>query len=134
MSENTIVLKTDSKIIDLLTNINTKLDVLLNKGTGVVNLSTPEISKDVDVKTMANEVVNKIKEAEETVIGETTKEEKETETPKYTLEDVREKLTILARAGKQKEVKALVTKFGAEKISALDPKHFAEVMEEAELI
>ncbi|WP_315168735.1 hypothetical protein [Metaclostridioides mangenotii] len=130
MSENTIVLKTDSKIIDLLTNINTKLDVLLNRGTGVVNLST--LSKDVDVKTMANEVVNKIEEAKETaVVGETTKEEK-IEEVKYILEDVREKLTILARAGKQKEVKALVTKFGAEKISALDPKHFAEVMAEAE--
>ncbi|WP_024621102.1 hypothetical protein [Metaclostridioides mangenotii] len=84
---------------------------------------------------MANEVVNKIEEAKETAVvdGTTeTKVEKETETTKYTLEDVREKLTILARAGKQKEVKALVTKFGAEKISALDPKYFAEVMAEAE--
>ena len=141
MSENTIVLKTDSKIIDLLTNINTKLDVLLNKGTEVVNISTPEIPKDVDAKTIvnevANEVVSKIKEAEDTSVVEGTteiKEEKETETPKYTIEDVREKLTKLARAGKQKEVKALVTKFGAEKISTLDPKHFASVMEEAELI
>lgn len=138
MSENTIVLKTDSKIIDLLTNINTKLDVLLNKGTGVINISTPEISKDVDVKTMVNEVVNKLEEAKETSVSESAitteaKEEKE-ESPKYTIEDVRDKLTILARAGKQKEVKALVTKFGAEKISALDQKHFASVMEEAELI
>jgi|GEM_PF-5018445 len=118
MSENTIVLKTDSKIIDLLTNINTKLDVLLNKGTGVIDIPTPEIPKDVDVKTMAKEVVSKIKVAEETAVDGTTetKEEKETDSPKYTLEDVREKLTILARAGKQKEVKALVTKFGAEKI------------------
>jgi hypothetical protein len=134
MSENTIVLKTDSKIIDLLTNINTKLDVLLNKGTGVIDIPKLEIPKDVDVKTMANEVVNKIKEAEETVIGETTKEEKETETYKYTAEDVRAKLTSIMREGKQKEAKALITKYGAKKISELDPKHFAKVMEEAEAL
>jgi L-lactate utilization protein LutC len=134
MNENTIVLKTDQIVIDLLTNINMKLDNLLNKGTGVINIPAPEVSKDVDVKTMANEVVNKIKEAEETVIGETTKEEKETETYKYTAEDVRAKLTSIMREGKQKEAKALITKYGAKKISELDPKHFAKVMEEAEAL
>ncbi|WP_038299107.1 hypothetical protein [Metaclostridioides mangenotii] len=158
MNENTIILKTDQTVIDLLTNINTKLDNLLNKGTGVIDMPAPEIPKDIDVNKMVDGVVNKIEKAKETAVvgGGATKEDnpaldiavKSIEdklmtgelpsplaaTPKYTLEDVREKLTILARAGKQKEVKALVTKFGAEKISALDPKHFTEVMEEAELI
>lgn len=49
----------------------------------------------------------------------------------YTLEDVRAKLAELTRAGKQKEVKELLTSFGAKNLSSVDPKDYLALMEKA---
>lgn len=53
------------------------------------------------------------------------------ETPTYTLEQVRAKLTELTRAGKQKEVKALITSFGAKNVTSIEEKDYAAVMKKA---
>lgn len=49
----------------------------------------------------------------------------------YTLEEVRAELAKLTRAGKQKEVKELLTSFGAKNLSSVDPKDYAALMEKA---
>jgi uncharacterized Zn finger protein (UPF0148 family) len=51
---------------------------------------------------------------------------------KVSLEEVREKLATLAKAGKQAEVKELITSFDAKKLTDIDQKHFAEVIKKAE--
>lgn len=54
--------------------------------------------------------------------------------PTYTLEQVRAKLTELTRAGKQKEVKEIITAFGAKNVTSILPEHYAGVMEKAEAL
>jgi len=52
----------------------------------------------------------------------------------YTLVQVREKLAALSQAGKQVEVKALITKLGATKLSEIPEAKYAELMKEAEAL
>lgn len=58
------------------------------------------------------------------------------EAPKteYTLEIVRAKLAKLSQAGKQAEVKALITKFGAKKLTDIPADKYPQLMAEAEAI
>lgn len=49
-----------------------------------------------------------------------------------TLEQVRAKLATLSQAGKQAEIKALVVKFGAAKLTDVAAEHYAELMTAAE--
>jgi len=53
---------------------------------------------------------------------------------KVTMEQVREKLATISRAGKSAEVKALIAKFGADKLSELKEEHFGKLLKEAEKI
>ncbi len=54
--------------------------------------------------------------------------------PTVTLEQVRAKLAALTQQGKQSEVKALLTKFGAKKLTEIPAEKYAELMKEAEAI
>ena len=61
--------------------------------------------------------------------------EKTIEPPKEaapTFEDVRHKLILLAQAGFSAEVKALITKHGASRLSDVDPSQYAALLSEAE--
>ena len=50
------------------------------------------------------------------------------------LEDVRHKLILAAQAGFSAEVKALITKYGADRLSEIDASHYATLLKEAESI
>ena len=56
----------------------------------------------------------------------------EPETPKLSFEDVRGVLADIARAGNREGVKALLEKYGASKLSALAPEHYAAILKDAE--
>jgi hypothetical protein len=51
-----------------------------------------------------------------------------------TLEEVRAKLAALSQSGKQAQVKALISKFGASKLTDIPKEKYAELMKEAEAI
>ena len=55
-------------------------------------------------------------------------------TPTYTKEDVRGVLAAKSAAGFKKEVKELLNKFGAQQLKQIDPKDYAALMKEAEVI
>ncbi len=57
-----------------------------------------------------------------------------TEEPKLSLEQVRAVLAKLAQEGHQAEVRALITKYGATKLSDIHPEHFKALLKEAEEI
>lgn len=66
---------------------------------------------------------------------ETVKEEiKKEEVKDIALEDVRAKLASLSQAGKQKEVKALIKKFGANKLTEVATENYEALLKEAEAI
>ena len=52
--------------------------------------------------------------------------------PKLSFEDVRGILADIARAGNREGVKALLEKYGASKLSALAPEHYAAILKDAE--
>lgn len=51
-----------------------------------------------------------------------------------TLEDVRHKLILAAQAGFNAEVKALIAKHGASRLSEVEPSHYAALLSEASTI
>ena len=56
----------------------------------------------------------------------------ETVTVVITIEEVRSLLAKLSQSGKQKEVKALIEKYGAKKLTDIEPSQYANLMKEAE--
>lgn len=63
--------------------------------------------------------------------NETSAEDKTNE-PTITLEEVRTVLAKLAQDGKQAELKALIGKFGAKRLSEVESKHYPAILKEAE--
>ena len=56
------------------------------------------------------------------------------EEPKITLEDVRARLAQLSRDGKTAQVKALIQKYGANKLSEVNPDDYEALLLDAEVI
>jgi hypothetical protein len=54
------------------------------------------------------------------------------ETPKVTLEQVRGVLASKSQEGKTSDVRELIQKFGASKLSEVDEKNFTDLLKEAE--
>lgn len=76
--------------------------------------------------------INSVKE-----VATAKQDEKENTKPKATknvttLEKVRAKLATLSQDGKQAEVKALITEFGAKKLSDIPAGKYAELLKKAE--
>lgn len=58
----------------------------------------------------------------------------ETAEPELTLEDVRGVLSDIARSGNREGVKSLLEKYGASKLSAIDPNDYAALLKDAEVL
>lgn len=68
------------------------------------------------------------------VIEANVVEESKEEKKEVTLEEVRTKLANLSRNGHTKEVKALLLKYGADKLSAIDKDKYEALLADAEEI
>lgn len=67
--------------------------------------------------------------------AETAKPSKVTKEPKkkeISLEEVRGKLAEKSQAGLTAEVREIIQKYGGSKLSEVDPKHYADVLKDAE--
>lgn len=63
---------------------------------------------------------------------ESTKPETQSDSaPSISLETVRTKLAELSQAGKQPQVKSLITSFGVERLSDIPAEHYEELLEKA---
>jgi hypothetical protein len=58
----------------------------------------------------------------------------ETPAPDITLEQVRAKLTELSQGGKAADVKTLIAKFGAAKLTDIKPGNYAAILADAEAL
>lgn len=68
------------------------------------------------------------------VPAEPVKEEKEPEKPTYSFTDVRKAFSAKSHAGFTEEVKALIGKYGASKLSAINEEDYPALMAELEVI
>ena len=87
-----------------------------------------------DLKTLAKsiEVLVKAMETDEVPVVEEKKSVPKEE--KITIEQVRAVLAEKSQGGKQPEVKALIQKYGANKLTEVDPSKYKDLLKEAEVL
>ena len=104
-------------------------------------LSTPDFDRieQWGSETLANELADnelneeQIHEEPQVEVTETVKVEQQAESKTISFEDLRAALANKARAGFTTEVKALIEKHGAAKLSDIDPSEYETVLAEAEV-
>jgi len=128
----------------------TKIEALKEIGEGLARVAAAILvfaDEGEEVKTgepkAAEEKVEKPKAAEEKAKEPKPVEEKKAEEPKaeekkakkkYTLEDVRKELSAKSSAGFTDEVRSLLERHGASKLSAIAESEYAAIMEEVKAI
>ncbi len=101
------------------------------KGLDVVVAAFNNLANVLSATSLPTEI-NFVKE-----VAPAKQDEKENAKPKVTknvttLEKVRAKLAALSQEGKQAQVKALITEFGAKKLSDIPAGKYAELLKKAE--
>ena len=86
-----------------------------------------------DIRSLANSIQAMAETKAEKDTEELPKQEDKTE-PKITLEKVRGILAEKSRSGHTAEVRAILRKFGADRLSDIDPKDYGAVLKEAEVL
>lgn len=82
-----------------------------------------------DLRNLASSIEDLVRAVE---TNETVPVEAEVDFP--TLEEVRHRLALLSQSGKQPEVKALITKYGARKLSEIPKEKYPNLLKDAEEI
>ena len=83
------------------------------------------------IKDAADWLAGQFVDSEET---SSVEKEKEDNKPTLTLEKVRAVLAEKSRNGHTAEIRSLLQKYGASKLSAVDPKHFKALLKDAEVL
>ncbi|MGU9539887.1 rRNA biogenesis protein rrp5 [Clostridium tepidum] len=64
----------------------------------------------------------------------TTVKEPELKKKEITLEEVRAKLAEKSQVGLTAQVREIIQKYGGSKLSEVDPKHYADILKDAEVL
>ena len=83
------------------------------------------------IKDTADWLAGQFVDSEET---SSVEKEKEDNKPTLTLEKVRAVLAEKSRNGHTAEIRSLLEKYGATKLSAVDPKHYEALLKDAEVL
>lgn len=84
-----------------------------------------------------NEVANWLAEQFGRAVEETSSKEpatKEVKKPKLKLEDVRAVLAEKSRAGHTATIRTILQKYGASKLSGVNPKHYEVLLQDVEVL
>ena len=112
-----------------MSNLDLVLDEMIEAGQQMIKAAT-------ELKAIFSEAAPVEKKA----APEPLKEEKEetpapeSETKKYTFQEVRGIMATLAGANKKVEAKALLTKYGADRLSAVKEEDYAALVADAEVL
>lgn len=88
-----------------------------------------------DLRRLADHIEAFLKEVEPAVDMPQAKVQSEQTKPEtITIEQIRAVLAEKSQSGKQPEVKALITKYGAKKLTDIDHVNYPELMKEAEAL
>ena len=86
-----------------------------------------------DLRTAAA-TINDVADTLAEMFSGTTTEEAPVKEPPLTLEQVRAVLAEKSRNGHTAEIRALLQKYGAAKLSLVDPAHYKDLLREAEVM
>lgn len=121
---------------ELTEAINRLADVWPNSAN--VNVGKREPSKVKETEPKVEEKPKKPakskKEPKEPTVTDEPAQNTDPETKTITLEDVRAKLATLSQDGKQADVKALITEFGAQKLSDIPVEKYPELLKKSEAL
>lgn len=114
MNKLEFVLKVDECFITAITRLATALE------------NTKKNIEDIQLETIFEKSTVKTKQAqiEKAPIGD----------KRVNIEKVRAILAAKSQGGKQPEVKALIVKYGANKLTDIDPSHYEALLKEAEVL
>jgi len=90
-----------------------------------------------DMRSLADSiqaVCNAMAENESEKKSEPVVSEKKTKQPEVTLEEVRAVLADKSRLGKTAEVRELIQKYGADKLSEVPKANYADILKDAEVL
>lgn len=127
MSKIKLALEVVNDLKSLADSIETLVHAMESNG--------PDLDDEAPVKETKKKSKPKAKEPEaeaptEEVAEEKAVEEKAPEENEPTLEEVRAAMADKSRDGHREAVKAIITKYGANNLSSLDPKHYAAALKE----
>ena len=127
MSKIKLALEVVSDLKSLADSIETLVHAMESNG--------PDLENEVPAKETKKKSKPKVKEHEaeaptEEVAEEKAVEEKAPEEKEPTLEEVRAAMADKSRDGHREAVKAIITKYGANNLSSLDPKHYRAALKE----
>jgi len=122
MSKIKLALDVVSDLKSLAESIETLVHAMEANESNVENEVAKEPVKETKKRT-------KTKPAPEPVNDEPEVEETPEEKP-ITLEEIRAAMADKSRDGHREAVKAIITKYGANNLSSLDPKHYADALKE----
>lgn len=127
--------------------MNIKIDVKITAPEVVKAIERlVEVAANLSNETVIKEELAEVKETEPKEEEKPKKPAKSKKEPKeptvtdepgaktITLEDVRAKLATLSQDGKQTDVKALITEFGAQKLSEIPAGKYAELLKKVEAL
>ena len=117
-----------------MSELSQVLDEMIAYGEGMIKAANT--LKDIFTSTEEATAKTETKVAKKVTKQEAAEPEAEKAepAPSYTKEDVRGILAAKSAAGFKKEVKELLEKFGAQQLKQIDPKDYAAILKEAEVI
>lgn len=125
MSKIKLLLDVIGDLRSLADSLQAVADAVADNGTAEAELTT----------TKEPEKVGKVgKAAKNTAKKDARAAKQETEEKPLTLEEVRAVLAEKSRSGHTEEVRALLNKHGADKLSEIDPAEYAALLAEAEVL
>lgn len=87
-----------------------------------------------DLKALAKSIEVLVKAVETDEVPSVEEKESAPKEEKITIEQVRAVLAEKSQGGKQPEVKALIQKYGANKLTEVDPSKYNDLLKEAEVL
>ena len=125
MSKIKLALDVVSDLKSLAESIETLVQAMEANETAPANEAKEETTKKKSkAKAKVEEYETKEPEVEEAPVEEVPEEEQPT------LEEVRAAMADKSRDGHREAVKAIITKYGANNLSSLDPKYYAAALKE----
>lgn len=132
MSKIKLALDVVSDLKALAESIETLVHAMETNDSTSINEAVPK-NEAIDEPVKETKKKSKAKPVAEPVIEEPEAEEVPVEVPEEkqpTLEEVRAAMADKSRDGHREAVKAIITKYGANNLSSLDPIHYAAALKE----
>jgi len=127
MSKIKLALEVANDLKSLADSIETLVHAMESNGP---NLEDEAPVKETKKKSKPKEKEPEAEAPTEEVAEEKAVEEKAVEEKEPTLEEVRAAMADKSRDGHREAVKAIITKYGANNLSSLDPKHYRAALKE----